>query len=193
MWSTFLLNVNSSFNLWENSFCFEDMSELLQDPGNLGTLLRSALAFKWVRLHFSSSWFILLWTFWCHSSNVHSICSNSEWCVLACWVLWPIQLPIVGGNWVHLEAFRDHYQAKMFAGHPHCIDPLCLALGSEGKGISEKIKMTWELVSIPFSPNFESLNVSVAGGIFMFMMQTDLQGFWRRRNFHLKCCKMIMI
>ncbi|KAL8142707.1 hypothetical protein V2J09_015739 [Rumex salicifolius] len=153
--------------------------EGIQDPGNLGTLLRSALAFKW------SGVFLLDGC--CDPFNEKALRASRGAA---------FQLPIVSGNWVHLEAFRNHYQLKMFAGHPHCVDPLkpsvtlsqslvnslsetplCLVLGSEGKGISEKSKKTCELVSIPMSPNFESLNVSVAGGIFMFMMQTDLQGF----------------
>lgn len=51
--------------------------------------------------------------------------------------------------------------------------PLCLVLGSEGGGLSEKAKDASELVSIPMAGEFESLNVSVAGGIFLYMLQPE--------------------
>jgi TrmH family RNA methyltransferase len=44
-------------------------------------------------------------------------------------------------------------------------------LGSEGNGLSEVTVQACELVSIPMEGIFESLNVSVAGGIFLFMLQ----------------------
>lgn len=49
--------------------------------------------------------------------------------------------------------------------------PLCLVLGSEGLGLSEKSQRHCELVSIQMPGEFESLNVSVAGGIFLYMLQ----------------------
>lgn len=49
--------------------------------------------------------------------------------------------------------------------------PLCLVLGSEGSGLSEKSLQTCELVSIAMTGEYESLNVSVAGGIFLYMLQ----------------------
>lgn len=79
---------------------------------------------------------------------------------------------------------------KILAGHPAkggegkpisclCQDyanslvktPLCLVLGSEGRGLSDKSKRECELISIPMAGEFESLNVSVAGGIFLYMLQ----------------------
>ena len=49
--------------------------------------------------------------------------------------------------------------------------PLSLVLGSEGSGLSDKSLRECELVSIPMAGQFESLNVSVAGGIFLYMLQ----------------------
>jgi TrmH family RNA methyltransferase len=46
-----------------------------------------------------------------------------------------------------------------------------LVLGSEGSGISEKSLQACELVSIAMTGEYESLNVSVAGGIFLYMLQ----------------------
>jgi TrmH family RNA methyltransferase len=104
------------------------------------------------------------------------------------------QIPIVSGSWYHLEALKDEYQMKMLAGHPDCNDksrpvsqlsqgladcfarvPLCLVLGSEGHGLSEKAQRECELLSIPMAGEFESLNVAVAGGIFLYMLQPKSQ------------------
>lgn len=104
------------------------------------------------------------------------------------------QLPIISGDWVHLEALKTEFRMKMLAAHPEDInpdyrgkashtlsqkladslaeDPLCLVMGSEGRGLSQEAMHGSDLVSIPMAGNFESLNVSVAGGIFMFTLQT---------------------
>ncbi|XP_057825476.1 uncharacterized protein LOC131037370 isoform X2 [Cryptomeria japonica] len=49
--------------------------------------------------------------------------------------------------------------------------PVCLVLGSEGKGLSEHTKKLCNLVAIPMPGGSESLNVSVAGGIFLFLLR----------------------
>lgn len=79
---------------------------------------------------------------------------------------------------------------KILAGHPAGDDKLksvtllsrvfadsladkkvCLVLGSEGNGLSDKSRQEAELVAIPMTGEFESLNVSVAGGILLYMLQ----------------------
>ncbi|XP_058069427.1 uncharacterized protein LOC131218714 isoform X2 [Magnolia sinica] len=104
------------------------------------------------------------------------------------------QLPIVSGKWAHLKSLKHKFQMKMLAGHPDDDEerngplllsreladvlaggPLCLVLGSEGRGLSEESMQACELVSIPMAGEFESLNVSVAGGIFLFMLQPEYQ------------------
>lgn len=100
------------------------------------------------------------------------------------------QIPIVSGSWENVGDLRDEFQMRMLAGHPSKGDdlkpvmklsedlaesmeglPLCLVLGSEGAGLSQFSRRDCELVSIPMAGEFESLNVSVAGGIFMYMLQ----------------------
>ncbi|KAJ6412917.1 hypothetical protein OIU84_005867 [Salix udensis] len=145
----------------------------IQDPGNLGTLLRSALAFRWGG--------VFLLPGCCDPFNSKTLRASRGA---------SFQIPIVSGSWYHLEALKDEYQMKMFAGHPDCNDksrsvshlsqgladcfarvPLCLVLGSEGHGLSEKAHRECELLSIPMAGEFESLNVAVAGGIFLYMLQ----------------------
>ncbi|XP_020574497.1 rRNA methyltransferase 3, mitochondrial-like [Phalaenopsis equestris] len=104
------------------------------------------------------------------------------------------QIPIIYGNWLHLETLTSRFQMKILAGHPenHCEEssnqtsplsskfadslsdrPLCLVLGSEGRGLSHQALKSCELIGIPMAGLSESLNVSVAGGIFMYMLQPE--------------------
>ncbi|KAA8531455.1 hypothetical protein F0562_006192 [Nyssa sinensis] len=147
----------------------------IQDPGNLGTLLRSAIAFRW------GGAFLLPGC--CDPFNEKALRASRGA---------SFQLPIVSGSWRHLEALIKEFQMKMLAGHPKSNEelkpvyqicqglvdsladmPLCLVLGSEGSGLSEKTKRVCELVSIPMAGEFESLNVSVAGGIFLYRLQPE--------------------
>ncbi|PKI61452.1 hypothetical protein CRG98_018135 [Punica granatum] len=116
----------------------------IQDPGNLGTLLRSAVAFNWGG--------VFLLPGCCDPFNDKALRASRGA---------SFQLPIVSGYWTHLVSLKIEFGMR----------PLCLVLGSEGRGLSEKSESECELVSIPMTGKFESLNVSVAGGIFMFVLQ----------------------
>jgi RNA methyltransferase, TrmH family len=63
-------------------------------------------------------------------------------------------------------------------------ESLCLVLGSEGNGLTAETLQAFELVNIPKEGTFESLNVSVAGGIFLFMLQPKSQ--IDKKNFNPK-------
>ncbi|XP_057492095.1 uncharacterized protein LOC130777695 [Actinidia eriantha] len=145
----------------------------IQDPGNLGTLLRSALAFRWGG--------VFLLPGCCDPFNDKALRASRGA---------SFQIPIVSGGWIHLEALVNEFHMKILAGHPAnseqhkpvsrlsqgLVDslvniPLCLVLGSEGSGLSKRTVQASELVSIPMVGGFESLNVSVAGGIFLYMLQ----------------------
>ncbi|XP_031107800.1 uncharacterized protein LOC116012407 [Ipomoea triloba] len=147
----------------------------IQDPGNLGTLLRSALAFRW------NGAFLLPGC--CDPFNEKALRASRGAC---------FQLPLVSGGWTQLQTLGESFKMKMLAGHPAndgrlkpvsrlcqgfadslADQPLCLVLGSEGGGLSEKSREVCELVSIPMAGEFESLNVSVAGGILLYMLQPE--------------------
>ncbi|WCJ32011.1 tRNA/rRNA methyltransferase (SpoU) family protein [Euphorbia peplus] len=148
--------------------------EGIQDPGNLGTLIRSAVAFRWDG--------IFLLPGCCDPFNSKALKASRGA---------SFQVPIVSGSWNHLEALKEEFQMRMVAGHPASDDeakpvseltkgfveslgdtPLCLVLGNEGQGLSEKAIAECELLSIPMARNYESLNVAVAGGIFLYMLQS---------------------
>ncbi|XP_057748216.1 uncharacterized protein LOC130967397 isoform X1 [Arachis stenosperma] len=147
----------------------------IQDPGNLGTLLRSAVAFRWDGV------FLLPGS--CDPFNEKALRASRGA---------SFQLPIISGSWSHLDILIEEFQMKLLAGHPEheglvkpvsllspcfCYSlldtPLCLVLGSEGSGLSEKSLQACELVSIAMAGEYESLNVSVAGGIFLYMLQPN--------------------
>ncbi|PHT64877.1 hypothetical protein T459_29302 [Capsicum annuum] len=182
-----LMKIPSTFHSVDDEFLEEDCSRWfqnahrilvldgIQDPGNLGTLLRSAMAFGWGGA--------LLLPGCCDPFNEKALRASRGA---------SFQLPLVSGGWLHLDALRNHYNMKMLAGHPAndqkprrisrltrdftdllSDTPLCLVLGSEGGGLSVKAKDASELVSIPMAGEFESLNVSVAGGIFLYMLQPE--------------------
>ncbi|KAL0350197.1 UNVERIFIED_CONTAM: putative tRNA/rRNA methyltransferase YsgA [Sesamum radiatum] len=182
-----LVRIPSTFHIVSNNLQEEDCHTFfsfpqrilvldgIQDPGNLGTLVRSATAFRWDG--------IFLLPGCCDPFNDKALRA----CRGACF-----QIPIVSGNWRHIETLRQEFQLKMFAGHPAMTDdpnpvlrlskdfadsvadsPLCLVLGSEGAGLSDFSRNACELVTIPMAGEFESLNVSVAGGIFLYMLQHE--------------------
>lgn len=182
-----LMKIPSTFHSVDDEFLEEDCStwfenarrvlvlDGIQDPGNLGTLLRSAMAFGW------GGAFLLPGC--CDPFNEKALRASRGA---------SFQLPLVSGDWPHLDALRNHYNMKMLAGHPAndqkqrrisrltrdftdslADKPLCLVLGSEGGGLSEKAMDASELLSIPMTGEFESLNVSVAGGILLYMLQPE--------------------
>ncbi|CAL4943754.1 unnamed protein product [Urochloa decumbens] len=150
----------------------------IQDPGNLGTLIRSACAFKWDGVYLLPAC--------CDPFNEKALRAARGA---------SLQLPIVSGTWHGLHELMTKYNMKMMAGHPessrdaskgiHSLskeladsllnESLCLVLGSEGNGLSSETLQACELVNIPMEGTFESLNVSVAGGIFLFMLQPKYQ------------------
>ncbi|XP_056691916.1 uncharacterized protein [Spinacia oleracea] len=116
--------------------------KFVQDLGNLGTLLRSALAFEWNG--------VFLLPGCCDPFNEKALRASRGAL---------FQLPLVFGNWAHFEAFCNKVKVKMFAGHPDSSNglkpvhklslklaqslddtPLCLFLGSEGSGLTEKAR-----------------------------------------------------
>ncbi|KAL6560860.1 hypothetical protein OROHE_006037 [Orobanche hederae] len=182
-----LVRIPSTFHITINSLHEEECRSLfsfphrilvldgIQDPGNLGTLVRSAMAFRWDG--------VFLLPGCCDPFNDKALRA----CRGACF-----QIPIVSGNWTHIETLRRVFQMKMLAGQPATNynpnsvvglskdfadslagSPLCLVLGSEGGGLSDISRKACELVTIPMAGQFDSLNVSVAGGIFMYMLQNE--------------------
>ncbi|KAK8444437.1 hypothetical protein SEVIR_9G135800v4 [Setaria viridis] len=124
----------------------------IQDPGNLGTLIRSACAFKWDG--------VFLLPASCDPFNEKALRAARGA---------SLQLPVVTGTWHDLHELMTKYNMKMMAGHPESSgdaskgiqslskeladsllnESLCLVLGSEGNGLSSETLQACELVNIP--------------------------------------------
>jgi TrmH family RNA methyltransferase len=134
----------------------------LNDPGNVGALLRSALALGW------EGAFLLPG---CADPYNDKALRASKGA--------PFRLPIREGTWEDLDALIQqqnwHPLAADLAGiKPEQVpskDKLLLVLGSEAHGLSEAAKSRCQAVTIPIPGEMESLNVAVAGGVLMYVLR----------------------
>jgi len=134
----------------------------ISDPGNLGTLLRTALALSWDGV------FIL-------TSSVDPFNDKALRSAKGA----TFRLPIMQGSWEELENLISRNNMQVYIadmeGQPlDRIDlqsPLVLVLGNESHGTSRARKEKYSLISIPISKHMESLNVSIAGGILMHSLR----------------------
>lgn len=135
------------------------------DPGNLGTLLRSALALGW------EGAFIL-----------ENSCDPFNEKALRAALGATFRLPLAWGNWEQLKQLIKSNKLTPIVADLHG-EPLgtaevkgarLLVLGNEARGISEEAKTVCKAVTIPMSGQMESLNVSVAGGIMMHALGKKL-------------------
>ncbi len=138
--------------------------DAVQDPGNLGTLLRTALAFDW------DGAFLLDGC--CDPWNDKAVRAAKGA---------TFKLPIINGTWDELKVLAKKNNCVPLAadldGKPpenvECRDGILLVLGSEGQGLSKEAKEFCKKVSIPMHGEMESLNVSIAGGILMYTLKKE--------------------
>lgn len=130
----------------------------ISDPGNMGTLLRTALAFNFLDVIVSKD---------CVSTYNEKVIQASQGAIF--------QLNIVKGNIDNLELLKEKNYQIISTGLKSSIDivdinppsKLVLVLGNEAKGVGEDIlSISTSVVRISMS-NIDSLNVGVAGGIAM--------------------------
>lgn len=134
----------------------------IQDPGNLGTILRTALALGW------EGAFLLEGC--CDPWNDKAIRAAKGA---------TFKLPLIHGNWEELSSIinknklipvaadMDGDSIKTYENK----DRLLLVLGNESRGLSKETLKNCKKVSIPIKGEMESLNVSVAGGILMYSLR----------------------
>lgn len=147
----------SSFELAEEidgNFIYLDG---VQDPGNVGTIVRTALAFGYSGVMLSTK----------SASPYNSKVVQSTKGAL-------FGLPIMVKNlneWS--ERYKYHIYGTSLKGQPISEDfipetPFILVMGSEGLGISPEIEAMSERNFLIPIKSVDSLNVSVAAGIFMY-------------------------
>lgn len=135
----------------------------VSDPGNLGTLFRTALAFGWDGV------FVLKKS--ADPFNEKAL-RASKGAVF--------RLPLALGDEESLERLIAAkpwtvYGADMEGGEVkgdfYYPPPFMLILGNEGQGLAPFTKQRSTLLSLPMPGVMESLNVAVAGGIFMYLLR----------------------
>lgn len=147
----------------------ENLSSLLildrvTDPGNLGTLCRTALGLNWQGV------FLIEGS--CDLFNEKCIRASSGSC---------FSLPYRYGTSLELYDLLKKNRLTLYVadmkGEP--LTPqlakgsVALLLGNEGSGVDDEMKQKGHLISIPLSEKVESLNVTSAASIFMYMLKGE--------------------
>jgi TrmH family RNA methyltransferase len=141
--------------------------EDIQDPGNVGTILRSAAAAgaqaAWLSQGCADPW----------SPRVLRAAMGAHF-----------RLALQAG--ADLAAVARAFHGRVLAAVPRdgrnlyecCLTgPIALVLGSEGSGVSAKLlKETDEVISIPMAPGAESLNAAAAAAVCLFEMVRQRSG-----------------
>lgn len=136
--------------------------DAVSDPGNLGTLLRTALAFNWGGVIFLPG---------CCDPFNPKVLRASKGALFS--------LPYRRLSIPEFQQFTATQKMTVYAADLEGADAAALQgnahvliLGNEGKGLSPEISSFATKVTLPMSGNMESLNVSVAGGILMYLLRT---------------------
>jgi RNA methyltransferase, TrmH family len=133
--------------------------DAVQDPGNVGTILRTAFALG-ANATIALPGTVDLWNAKVVRSAMGSLFHHTA----------------IHATWDELSAFRSTRGLTLWgadaAGSPIGNEPapqrLGLVVGNEGAGLTDVVRSSLDrLVSIPMSPRAESLNVAVATGILL--------------------------
>lgn len=134
--------------------------DCLQDPGNVGTLIRTAAACGFSDVYAINSVDV-------YSPKVVRSAMSAHFCVRL-HVLDSFEqvlehlggVPLVVADMDGQNVFQTQFAPKS-----------ALLVGNEGNGVSPEAKShATQVVSLPMQNNFESLNVSVAGSVIMYQM-----------------------
>ncbi len=137
----------------------------IQDPGNLGTLLRSALAFGWEGIIATPGTVDLF------NDKALRAAQGATFRLPYCW-----KDPDQIAYWLEYKK-RDLWVADLQGDSIESLTPrppLALVLSSEGKGTSPWSKHLGRPIVIPMDNQVESLNVASAGAILLYSLKRPL-------------------
>ncbi len=135
----------------------------IADPGNLGTLLRTALGFGWDGV------FLLEGSVDLFNDKALRASKGAIF-----------SLPFSYGDEKSLEFLLSKQSWTLLAADPRGDDsstfaslpsPLLLAIGNESQGLSPFIVSRFTSISLPMNKKMQSLNAAVAGGILLYLLQ----------------------
>jgi len=135
----------------------------VSDPGNLGTLLRTAKALGWEGAFLTQG----------------STDPFNEKALRAAKGA-TFTLPWRSGSWEELNTLLKEKKMTLFAAEAKGNDvaslkaqpPFALALGNEANGLTPSLKEASQLIAIPMQDRMESLNVASAGSILMYVLKS---------------------
>ncbi len=139
------------------------VADHIQDPGNLGTLIRSALAFGW------DGFFLLPGTSDPFNDKALRASKGAAF-----------HLPLYYGNWQDLQEILKKHSLQLIVADISGDEPsnftgmpMALLLGNEAQGAQIPEGQACRKVSLcmPGSDSMESLNVAVAGSILLYLYQ----------------------
>jgi TrmH family RNA methyltransferase len=137
--------------------------DAVQDPGNVGTILRTSAALG-ATATFSLPGTVDLW----NAKVVRSAMGAH------------FHHPCLSGTWGELDSFRREHAVDVWAADASgdaidSLEPprrLALVVGNEGNGLTSLSRTRADrLVALPISPTVESLNVAVATGILLYELR----------------------
>lgn len=156
-------NIFAIAEIKENSLSYRDkvlILDGLQNPDNLGTIIRSAVATNFLDIFAINSVDIF------NEKTIRSSMGNV------------FKVNLIKTDYQNLKTLLKDYQiltADMNGENVFNIKKfnkkVALCIGNEGNGVSEQIlNLTNKVVSIPMQNNVESLNASVSAGIIMYQI-----------------------
>ncbi len=134
----------------------------VSDPGNLGTIMRTALALGWEGIFFLEES--------CDPYNDKAL-RASRGAIF--------KLPMIHGSWKDLQNLIQENKLTAYVadtqGTPiqqiSSPEGILLVLGNEAHGPSEETRLNCGALTIPMPGQMESLNVSVAAGILLYTLR----------------------
>ncbi|HLK32774.1 MAG TPA: RNA methyltransferase, partial [Terriglobales bacterium] len=133
----------------------------VQDPGNLGTILRSAEAFEASGILLGEN------TVSPYNSKVVRASAGSIFRIPMIKQDLKTALPALRKRGLRLLATSSHKGTALDLAN--LVSPVALLVGSEGAGLSREVMaQVDESVAIPHSPKVESLNAGVAASIVLY-------------------------
>ena len=135
----------------------------IQDPHNLGSILRSALAAGFSRVIMTRERSVPV------TGTVARTSAGAVAHIRLCQVVnlaETLKILKERGFWI-FGAVAESEAASIYT--TEFSGPICLVIGSEGKGIRPLVRKQCDvLVTIPMQASFNSLNASVAAAVIMF-------------------------
>lgn len=134
----------------------------VQDPGNVGTIIRTADAFKFDGVLLSKG---------CADVYSPKVVRSTMGSLFHLPICQDVDLDTLKS--LNSKIYSSTLDTRNFINDIVVKTPLVLVIGNEGQGISDDVKnITDEFVKINMEGNAESLNASIAAGILMYEIST---------------------